>query len=133
MDDSLVCAVSWMLLQRVRILVLSVPEPRVTNPFHVLSRGNFPAGGRQFSPIVFSQFAHITGSERLNTNIPLAFSTVGDGSFVETSSGAAARELKKRYDERLGVGTSAKGSYSISPYAITTFVNQHGKQMYRVG
>ncbi|KAI0742836.1 hypothetical protein C8Q80DRAFT_1190902 [Daedaleopsis nitida] len=51
-----------------------------------------------------------------------------DGSFVETSSGAAARELKRRYDQYLGVGKDVR-----SPYAITAFVNQHGKQMYRVG
>ncbi|KAH9943754.1 ras GEF [Amylocystis lapponica] len=51
-----------------------------------------------------------------------------DGSFLETSSGAAARELKRRYDQYLGVGKDVR-----SPYAITAFVNQHGKQMYRVG
>ncbi|EGO03000.1 hypothetical protein SERLA73DRAFT_158671 [Serpula lacrymans var. lacrymans S7.3] len=51
-----------------------------------------------------------------------------DGSFVETSSGLAARELKRRYDQHLGVGRDVR-----SPYAITAFVNQHGKQMYRVG
>ncbi|KAG1873471.1 hypothetical protein C8R48DRAFT_456266 [Suillus tomentosus] len=50
-----------------------------------------------------------------------------DGSFVETSSGSAARELKRRYDQFLGVGKDVR-----SPYAITAFVNQHGKQMYRV-
>jgi Gdp/GTP exchange factor required for growth at low temperatures len=56
--------------------------------------------------------------------------TVGtaDGSFVETSSGPAARELKRRYDQHYGVGKEIR-----SPYAITAFVNQHGKQMYRVG
>ena len=57
------------------------------------------------------------------SQLPLA-----DGSFVETSSGAAARELKRRYDQYLGVGRDVR-----SPYAITAFVNQHGKQMYRVG
>ncbi|KAJ8519267.1 hypothetical protein ONZ45_g3746 [Pleurotus djamor] len=51
-----------------------------------------------------------------------------DGSFVETSSGPAARELKRRYDQRYGVGMNVR-----SPYAITAFVNQHGKQMYRIG
>ncbi|CCM05908.1 uncharacterized protein FIBRA_08146 [Fibroporia radiculosa] len=51
-----------------------------------------------------------------------------DGAFVETSSGAAARELKRRYDQYIGVGKELR-----SPYAITAFVNQHGKQMYRVG
>ncbi|PIL25964.1 hypothetical protein GSI_11718 [Ganoderma sinense ZZ0214-1] len=51
-----------------------------------------------------------------------------DGSFVETSSGAAARELKRRYDQYWGVGKDVR-----SPYAITAFVNQHGKQMYRLG
>ncbi|KAJ7161005.1 hypothetical protein C8R46DRAFT_1164641 [Mycena filopes] len=51
-----------------------------------------------------------------------------DGSFVETSSGPAARELKKRYDHHYGVGVSVR-----SPYAITALVNQHGKKVYRVG
>ncbi|KAF7977887.1 hypothetical protein HWV62_2432 [Athelia sp. TMB] len=51
-----------------------------------------------------------------------------DGSFVETSSGLAARELKRRYDQMFGVNLEVR-----SPYAITAFVNQHGKQMFRVG
>ncbi|KAF8889083.1 hypothetical protein BD779DRAFT_1672040 [Infundibulicybe gibba] len=51
-----------------------------------------------------------------------------DRSFVETSSGPAARELKRRYDHQIGVGKAVR-----SPYAITAFVNQHGKQMFRVG
>ncbi|KAJ6578832.1 hypothetical protein DFH09DRAFT_1030705 [Mycena vulgaris] len=51
-----------------------------------------------------------------------------DGSFVETSSGPAARELKLRYDQHYGVGVSVR-----SPYAITALINQHGRQMYRVG
>ncbi|KAI0313469.1 hypothetical protein OF83DRAFT_1141131 [Amylostereum chailletii] len=51
-----------------------------------------------------------------------------DGSFVETSSGQAARELKKRYDRIMGVSKDVR-----SPYAITAFTNQHGRQMFRVG
>ncbi|KAG5651310.1 hypothetical protein H0H81_009111 [Sphagnurus paluster] len=51
-----------------------------------------------------------------------------DGSFVETPSGPAARELKRFWDQKIGVGKSVR-----SPYAITAFVNQHGKQMFRVG
>ena len=51
-----------------------------------------------------------------------------DGSYLETSSGAAARDLKKAYDKYLGVGKDVR-----SPFAITAFINQHGKQMYRVG
>ncbi|KAF9468282.1 hypothetical protein BDZ94DRAFT_1317952 [Collybia nuda] len=51
-----------------------------------------------------------------------------DGSFIETSSGLAAREIKIHWDQHIGVGKSVR-----SPYAITAFVNQHGKQMYRVG
>ncbi|TFK36540.1 hypothetical protein BDQ12DRAFT_686594 [Crucibulum laeve] len=51
-----------------------------------------------------------------------------DGTFVETSSGPAARELKRRYDQQYGVTVSIR-----SPYAITAFVNQHGKQMFRIG
>ena len=51
-----------------------------------------------------------------------------DTSFIELSSGPAARELKRRWDLQIGVGKSVR-----SPYAITAFVNQHGKQMFRVG
>jgi GDP/GTP exchange factor required for growth at low temperature len=51
-----------------------------------------------------------------------------DGSFVETSSGLAARELKRHWDQQVGVGKDVR-----SPYAITAFVNQHGKSMFRVG
>ncbi|KAG0694311.1 hypothetical protein DFH29DRAFT_1034636 [Suillus ampliporus] len=43
------------------------------------------------------------------------------------TSGSAARELKRRHDQSLGVGKDV-----LSPYAITAFVNQRGKQMYRV-
>lgn len=53
---------------------------------------------------------------------------LADSSFIETSSGPAARELKRRYDQLAGVGPSVR-----SPYAITAFVNQHGKSMYRLG
>ncbi|KAL1741639.1 hypothetical protein HDZ31DRAFT_44998 [Schizophyllum fasciatum] len=51
-----------------------------------------------------------------------------DGSFVETPSGAAAHQLKRIYDQRLGVGKDFR-----SPFAITGFVNQHGRWTYRVG
>ena len=54
------------------------------------------------------------------SQLPLA-----DGSFVETSSGAVARQLKRRYNQYLGVGRDVR-----SPYAITAFVNQQSKQMY---
>ena len=58
----------------------------------------------------------------------LTSTSPADGSFVETSSGLAARELKKRWDQEIGVGKDVR-----SPYAITAFVNQHGKSMFRVG
>ncbi|KAH9921111.1 uncharacterized protein B0H18DRAFT_1021935 [Fomitopsis serialis] len=51
-----------------------------------------------------------------------------DGSYLETSSGSAAHDLKKTYDKYLRVGKDVR-----SPFAITAFINQHGKQMYRVG
>ncbi|CAK5271354.1 unnamed protein product [Mycena citricolor] len=51
-----------------------------------------------------------------------------DGSFVETSSGALARELKRRYDNAHGVSPTVR-----SPYTITALINQHGRQMYRIG
>lgn len=67
-------------------------------------------------------YAYPIGTSRLTTWLE------ADGSFVETSSGLAARELKRRYDQMFGVNLEVR-----SPYAITAFVNQHGKQMFRVG
>lgn len=52
---------------------------------------------------------------------------VADGSYVETTSGPAAHELKKRYDQRYGVKNGP------SPYAITAMINQHGKPVFRLG
>ena len=51
-----------------------------------------------------------------------------DGSFVETTSGPAARELKRRYDQQTGLSEDMR-----SPYVVTAIINQHGKQVYRVG
>jgi len=51
-----------------------------------------------------------------------------DGTYVETSSGSVAMELKKRYDHIFGVGRDVR-----SPYAITSLVNQHGRLTYRIG
>lgn len=56
------------------------------------------------------------------------FWDTADGTFVETTSGAAARELKRRYDQQMGVSKDVR-----SPYIITALINQHGKQVYRVG
>lgn len=50
-----------------------------------------------------------------------------DGSYIDTSSGTVAREIKLRYDQMAGVGPTVR-----SPYAIMGFVNQHGRSMYRV-
>ncbi|KAI0092278.1 hypothetical protein BDY19DRAFT_929266 [Irpex rosettiformis] len=56
---------------------------------------------------------------------------VGAGSrFVETPSATTARELKRLYDQHIGAG---KGAPVRSPFVITAFTSQHGKQMYRVG
>lgn len=51
-----------------------------------------------------------------------------DQSFVETTSGLAARELKRRFDRLHGVGKDIR-----SPYIVSAMINQHGKQVYRVG
>ncbi|KAL0058047.1 hypothetical protein AAF712_015297, partial [Marasmius tenuissimus] len=56
------------------------------------------------------------------------FSIAPDGSFVETSSGAAAMDLKRKYDSELGRNASVR-----SLYAITAFINQHGRRMFRIG
>ena len=64
----------------------------------------------------------------LDSILHLRCTFLADGSFVETPSGAAAHQLKRIYDQRLGVGKDFR-----SPFAITGFVNQHGRWMYRVG
>ncbi|KAJ3992192.1 hypothetical protein F5050DRAFT_1580010 [Lentinula boryana] len=51
-----------------------------------------------------------------------------DSSYVETSSGLWAMELKRRYDTLYGVNVTVR-----SPYAITAFVGQHGQKRYRIG
>jgi len=71
-----------------------------------------------FHPLCFS----------LLTSAHHFFIDTADGSFVETSCGPVAHELKKRYDRFIKTDKDNR-----SPYAITAFVNQHGKQMYRVG
>ena len=52
----------------------------------------------------------------------------GDGRFIESSSGTTIYELKRRYDQLAGVGSSIR-----TPYAITSYVSQHGKNMFRLG
>ncbi|THH06581.1 hypothetical protein EW145_g3988 [Phellinidium pouzarii] len=69
------------------------------------------------------------GLDGLSPEIAAAdISISADGSFVETTSGIAARELKRRYDQHLGVNKDMR-----SPYTITAIINQHGKQVYRLG
>ncbi|KAJ3781347.1 hypothetical protein GGU10DRAFT_299762 [Lentinula aff. detonsa] len=51
-----------------------------------------------------------------------------DSSYVETSSGLWAMELKRRYDALYGVNVTVR-----SPYATTAFVGQHGQKRYRIG
>ncbi|KDQ17002.1 hypothetical protein BOTBODRAFT_222502 [Botryobasidium botryosum FD-172 SS1] len=52
-----------------------------------------------------------------------------DGTFVETPSAHAARALKARYDQMVGVG---KGGVR-SPFAITATKDQYGRRVFRVG
>ncbi|KAI0073189.1 ras GEF [Panus rudis PR-1116 ss-1] len=55
-------------------------------------------------------------------------SVCANGAFLETSSGAAAREVKRVLDEHIGVEKGRR-----SPYIITAVINQFGKQMFRIG
>ncbi|OJT12320.1 hypothetical protein TRAPUB_11095 [Trametes pubescens] len=93
----------------------ALPRPAVSSNSNILFVPSDGAEGSLFEPLP---------PDIANADISIA----PDGSFVETSSGAAARELKRRYDHSLGVGKDIR-----SPYVITAFVNQHGKQMYRLG
>ncbi|KAH9477116.1 Guanine nucleotide exchange factor LTE1 [Psilocybe cubensis] len=83
------------------------------------------------TPHVFSlaDLREENGELDLGPDVALSdISVAPDGSFIETSSGPTAHILKRRYDQLAGVGPSVR-----SPYAITAFVNQHGKSMYRIG
>ncbi|KAF9221832.1 ras GEF [Gyrodon lividus] len=107
------------------------PPPPDTSPTHVLLPIPAASLNRSQSSFAFSH-AIVTAENEWGALPPEVatadISIAPDGSFVETSSGPAARELKRRYDQYVGVGKDVR-----SPYAITAFVNQHGKQMYRVG
>ncbi|KIO18750.1 hypothetical protein M407DRAFT_31584, partial [Tulasnella calospora MUT 4182] len=52
-----------------------------------------------------------------------------DGTYLETSSAHAARELKRRYDRTLGVGIKPGVR---SPYAITVTQDAQGQPLYRL-
>jgi GDP/GTP exchange factor required for growth at low temperature len=81
---------------------------------------------------VFSDFVtdgDHSASESLPPEVASADISISvDQTFIETPSGPAARELKRILDVKFGVGPAVR-----SPYAITAFVNQHGRQTYRIG
>ncbi|KAI9060140.1 ras GEF [Trametes sanguinea] len=104
------------------------PPPTPTSPPTALPRPEISPSD-QHVVFVLSDDAQGVWSEPLPADIAHADLFVPpDGRFVETSSGPAARELKRRYDRAFGVGIDVR-----SPFVITAFVNQHGKQMYRLG
>ncbi|KAG9310872.1 hypothetical protein JVU11DRAFT_8727 [Chiua virens] len=107
------------------------PSLHLSDTPHLILPIPTPSLNKSQSSVVFSH-AVVTSEDdwgSLSPEVATAdISIAPDGSFVETSSGPAARELKRRYDQYLGVGKDVR-----SPYAITAFVNQHGKQMFRVG
>lgn len=51
-----------------------------------------------------------------------------DQSFVETTSGPAAREIRIRYDRLY----AASNEHQSLKFVVTSLVNQYGKQVYRV-
>ncbi|QRW15491.1 RasGEF domain-containing protein [Ceratobasidium sp. AG-Ba] len=77
-----------------------------------------------------SQLVPPTTEDAIRAEIASAeLSMAVDGSFVETSSSHAARELKKRLDQLLGVGKNGVRS----PYALTITTTADGIRVYRVG
>ncbi|KAG8731024.1 hypothetical protein FRC10_002105 [Ceratobasidium sp. 414] len=77
-----------------------------------------------------SQIPQLTAEDAIRAEIASAdLSMALDGSFVETSSSHAARELKKRLDQLLGVGKNGVRS----PYALTITQSPDGTRVYRVG
>ncbi|THH14380.1 hypothetical protein EW146_g5939 [Bondarzewia mesenterica] len=112
-------------------VTLLSPVSQEPNTSHIRLPIPNPSTNRSQSSFAFVDISDDGGGDFDNLPPEVASADISmapDGSFVETSSGAVARELKKRYDRHLGVGKSMR-----SPYAITAFVNQHGKQMFRVG
>ncbi|KAG9074779.1 hypothetical protein FRC06_010459, partial [Ceratobasidium sp. 370] len=76
-----------------------------------------------------SQTPQPTAEDAIRAEIASAdLSMALDGSFVETSSSHAARELKKRLDQLLGVGKNGVRS----PYALTITQSPDGTRVYRV-
>ncbi|KAG8895732.1 hypothetical protein FRC01_012223, partial [Tulasnella sp. 417] len=57
------------------------------------------------------------------------FTIAEDGTYLETSSAHAARELKRKYDRQLGVGIKPGVR---SPYAITVTQDAQGQPLYRL-
>ncbi|KAH8112047.1 ras GEF [Phellopilus nigrolimitatus] len=114
----------------------SVASPVLTNTSSAASSGSrfllplpTPSANRSQTSFALSEVSDIGGLDGLPPEIAAAdISISADGSFVETTSGPAARELKHRYDQQLGVSKAVR-----SPYIITAIINQHGKQVYRVG
>ncbi|KAH7317517.1 hypothetical protein B0J17DRAFT_686723 [Rhizoctonia solani] len=73
---------------------------------------------------------HLSTEDAIKAEIASAdLSMAVDGSFVETPSSHAARELKKRLDQLLGVGKDGVRS----PYALTITQSSTGARVYRVG
>ncbi|CAE6400077.1 unnamed protein product [Rhizoctonia solani] len=73
---------------------------------------------------------HLSSEHAIRAEIASAdLSMAVDGSFVETPSSHAARELKKRLDQLLGVGKDGVRS----PYALTITQSPSGARVYRVG
>ncbi|CAE6478269.1 unnamed protein product, partial [Rhizoctonia solani] len=73
---------------------------------------------------------HFSSEDVIKAEIASAdLSMAVDGSFVETPSSHAARELKKRLDQLLGVGKDGMRS----PYALTITQSPSGTRVYRVG
>ncbi|KAL0571879.1 Rho guanine nucleotide exchange factor [Marasmius crinis-equi] len=96
--------------------LLPVPRPSTDN-----SRRSFkwPENEEEGRAIVVGFPAELASAD---------FLIAPDGTFVETSIGAAAMELKRRYDSFFGVNPSVQ-----SPYAITALVNHHGRRVFRIG
>ncbi|KAG8981640.1 hypothetical protein FRB90_007109, partial [Tulasnella sp. 427] len=70
------------------------------------------------------------GAANLTHDISIDDLTIADdGTYLETTSAHAARELKRRYDRQLGVGIKPGVR---SPYAITVFQDAEGNTFYRL-
>ena len=106
----------------------SPPKSKSLHRFSLSDLLNGPGGLETLGPEIAAADINIASKLRFTALTGHSHHQSDNGRFIESSSGTAIYELKRRYDQLAGVGSSVR-----TPYAITAFVSQHGKSMFRLG